>query len=229
MELLRAEFILSGEFDRVATGMSWRIAAYADRAGPLPLPTEAVDTQLQKFYERVGVTPPTLDEALRGIGRDRSWLDTLLRIEAVYQDCRRTVISDQHRQRALPSLRLGLIRVEFESTTAPNLDAAREAALCLSEEEMTIEELAEECGSEVQRETIFLEDVPEETQQAFMCARIGGVLEPYVCDEGASVTRVVQRIEPDLSDDEVRTRVDDRLLSAYFEELTGKQIKMVLV
>jgi hypothetical protein len=160
MELLRAEFILSGEFDRVATGMSWRIAANADRAGTLPVTTEAVDTQLQKLYERIGVTPPTLDGALQGIGHDRSWLDTLLKIEAVYQDCRRTVISEHHRQRALPSLRLGLIRVEFESTTAPNLDAAREAALCLSEEEMTIDELSCVPGSEASSSLTFATKAP---------------------------------------------------------------------
>jgi len=227
-ELMRAESILSGDFDRVVTSLSWRMATVVDRGGkPLPDPNAALAAALDRFFERTEFTEEGLPAALEQASHDRAWLDRFLEIEAVYLEYRKTVVTDQQRARVLPALRLGLIRVEFEATTVPNLNAAREAALCLREGEMTIDEIAAQFESEVHRNTVFLEDLPEELQQSFISAGIGGVLEPKAEEGGIPVTRILHRLEPDLNDEEVRYRVDERLLSTYFEALAGKYIKVV--
>jgi len=53
-------------------------------------------------------------------------------------------------------------------------------------------------------------------------------LGPKAGKEEFVVTRIVAKAEPALVDDQVRARIDQRLMESYFSEISSKHIRWVL-
>jgi hypothetical protein len=70
-EQLRTDLLFSGEFDRLATGLAWRIAAR--EAGSDSVPASAIESERARFFERSGVSDEMLDRWLLSLGRDAVW------------------------------------------------------------------------------------------------------------------------------------------------------------
>jgi hypothetical protein len=224
-ELLRVELVMSGEFDALAQALSWRVAALGDEdkahAGGAPADEKA------SFFQRTGLSESGLARALAQLERGPEWFQQCLQREAAFRGLSGRWLSEEERARALNSRRPGLTRVEIETLIAPTQDAAREAVLCLRENESTIEDLAKACGSNCEHKRLFLEDFETDIQQAFLCAAPGEVLGLQENDSGFLVCRVVGKVEPRLDDEEVITRIDQRLLEARFSELTHDRVQWV--
>ncbi len=138
------------------------------------------------------------------------------------------MLSDQARVRTLAAMRLPLTRFKIQSLTLKSREAAQEAVLCLTQDHIPPEQLAQECGVDWEERELFLGDLPAEMQQQFLSAAPGEVLAPEVTEEAAVVTRVISKTDPVLLDDAVRARVDQHLLEAHFSELSVKAIRWML-
>jgi hypothetical protein len=222
-ELLRVDLVISGEFDGLAQALSWRVAALGNEHNA------GADVVMAKekasFFQRTGLSEPGLARALAQLERGREWFEQCLQREAAFRTLSGRWLSEEARARALTSRRPGLTRVEIKTLIAPTQDAAREAVLCLRENESTIEDLAKACGSNCEHKRLFLEDFEAEIQQAFLCATPGEVLGLQESDSGFLVCRVVGKLEPRLDDEEVKTRIDQRLLESGFSELTHDRVQ----
>jgi len=226
-ELLRVDLLFSGKFDELARAVGWRLAAAAELKQTETDP-DLVQQERARFLERIGLDESSLPEALKQLNRTAAWLEDSLRLEVCYRQASGSVISDQARAGALPSMRLPLTRINIQTLTLRSEEAAQEAFLCLTKDGLSLEQLAQECDVSWQERDLFLGDLPPEIQQEFLSAAPGEVLAPKPAEEGFVVARLVNKTEPVLTDDQVRARIDQKLMESHFSEIASKHIRWVL-
>ena len=83
-QLFAVEMILTGDLDRLANDLGWRLAAAAATAAD-EVDAERMEAERRQFFERSDLTPEQLPEWLQKIGRDTPWLEKMLRMEAEYR------------------------------------------------------------------------------------------------------------------------------------------------
>ncbi len=120
------DLLLSGEFGRMATGLSWRLAAAVDAGKP---GVELVAAERKQFAARIH--PLSLSDWCTRTERDESWIDRMSQLEAGYRIACENALSSKTRQRALSTLRLQLTMLDLEVLEFDSLDAAREAHFCV--------------------------------------------------------------------------------------------------
>jgi hypothetical protein len=223
-ELLVAELNLSGEIERFATQLSWRIAGTLENGRSTVAP-ESLAAERGRFFDRTEVAEEKLPEWLEAIGRDDEWFTKTLATEALYRQTCERLLSAQACAHEVAAMRLPLTRFELETMEVDSLDAAREALLCVRNDGMSMTEVAEEGRYPYRRAEILLEDLPEDLQQKFFSVSAGDILEPISRGDGFHICRVIEKAEPKPEDEAVRERAEKRILERHFSELTAKHIQ----
>lgn len=227
-ELLTTELILSGELDRMAQRLSWRLAALRASEGA-PVDPGLIAEEKTAFLERSGLTEDDAAGWLEKIGRNQDWLRESLAMEAIQRrDCA-TLLSPAACEHEVAALRLPLTRFEIETIELDSLDAAREALLCAREDGMTMEEVATEGRYPYRRPEVLLEEIPEDLQQKFLSVHPGDILEPIARGDGFHICRVIGKAEPDLEDPVVKKRAEERILDRHFADLSTRFIQWRLL
>ncbi len=225
-EALRVDLLFSGEFDRLATRLGWRSAA---REGAQDrVLDEAIAIERARFYQRSGINDASLAAWLAGLARDSLWFNRMLEFEAAFRrDCE-SILTPKARERMLQSLRLPLTQFALEFLELDSLDAAREAIQCISEDGESMEDVATAACLPFQRVDVRYEDLPEDLQRHLLGAMAGEILQPISNGDGFKLCRLVRKIESDLDDDEVRSRVDQRIVERHFSEVAAHFIRWIL-
>ncbi len=217
-DLLIAELLLSGELDRMALQLSWRFAAAHVEPDPLTAhPAEHQPASVrprddsEHWFSRLGCSP--------------RWLDDLERLEAAYQrECER-LLTPAHLERVFASMRAALTRIDLETLDVDSPDAVREVVMCVREDGMSMSEVASEAGYPYERTEVLVEDLPADVQRALLSATPGEMLEPLPHEGGFHVRRLVARIDANLEDDEIRERVERRLLERHFSDSAAGTVR----
>ena len=214
-ELLRAELVLSGQFDGLAQQLAWRAAARSEAAGA---------TFARPAREQFA---PAM-EKLASLGVGEEWFEEMLELEAFFQRECAAVLTGEARARALGMLRMPLTRLELEVIDVESRDAAREAASCIREDGASIGDVARDGRYPHQRVETLVDDLPADLQQTFLCAAPGELLGPFERGDGFQLSQLVRKIEPTLGDPQVSRRVDRRILERHFSELAGKHLRWMI-
>ena len=206
------DLILSDELDQLTNRLSWRLAAMcaSDEIAP-----EAVAAEKQKLSQQTGIEL---------LGREEEWLNQQAAMEVAFRKRRDSLINPQTHSRELSSLRLPLTKFETEVLQVESRDAAKEALFCIREDGMSMEEVANEGRYPYRRSEFVLEDLDAEGQQRFISMTDGQLMEPIPHGDGFEVCRVLRRIEPQLDDPAIQSRLEDRSLARHFAELASKHV-----
>ena len=218
-QLFLAELILCGELDRMTTALMFRLAA---RCAEKDLDSNAITAEERKFFDRNKIEPAQLPNWLERLGRDLEWFNEMVAMEAAYRRRFDTLLVPQARQRELAMLRLPLTRFETEVIELESRDAAQEALFCVREDGMSMEEVAIEGRYPYRRADFLFEDIPTDAQQRFLSVSAGDVLEPVAHGDGFELCRIIQKIEPQPDDPNIKLRVDQRLVDRHFADLASK-------
>ena len=221
-QLFAAELILSGELDWLTTQLMWRLAAARAETEPDAEKTSAVE---KEFLERHQIDRAKLTNWLSGLGRDAAWFGEMVAMEAAYQRRCHSALLPTAYKHELSSLRLPLTRFETEVIELESRDAAREATFCVTEDGMSMEEVAAEGRYPYRQVNFLLEDLPPELQQMFTSVSAGELVDPMPRGDGFELCRVMRKIEPDAEDEAVKQRVEQRLLHRHFGDLSSKHVE----
>ena len=216
------DVIFDGEFAQLVEHLSWR--AVGALVLEVPPTSGELEAAREKFLQRTALRPEQLAPALGQLGRDAAWLGHLLALESAYERQCAQLCTAENRARALAALRLPLTSFSVELLDLDSADAVREACLCVSADDIPMEELAGQEHRLIERRQLLLEDLPEDAQQRFLSAEPGTVL-PFITEgERFQVCRIAEKREPALSDASVCARVDADLRTGHFGNLTAKHI-----
>ena len=198
--------------------LAWRVAAGGAGA------PEAVKCEQVKFFLRTGFSEAALEKWLVRLGRDESWLDEMVSLEATYRRECEALLTREACERMLNALRIPLTRMELETIDLESRAAAREAYLCIREDGLPMADVAKSGRYPYRRAEIVCEDLAAESQRKILCAAPGEVLEPIERGDGFQLCRLIQKIEPTLSDAPTRVRIEQRILERHFSELAAGRI-----
>jgi hypothetical protein len=153
--------------------------------------------------------------------------ERLAALESAYEARRATALSEKARARTLHAMRLALTRVDVEVLALPNVDAAREAVLCVREDGLPLPTLAAQIHRPYERRSPFLGDEDGELCDVLLSTTIGGMF-LWAQDDEVSVWRVVAKREPDPADPEVARRIDEAVLDAYDDERVNRHVRWLV-
>ena len=109
-ELFVVELVLSGEMDRLAKRLSWRVAGKFE-SGNNDLGPESIAAERNRFLERSGTNEETLPVWLNAIGRDEGWFAQAVVMEALHRQKRDRLLSHRAREHEMAAMRLPLTRI----------------------------------------------------------------------------------------------------------------------
>lgn len=219
---LAAALLISGGFQPRATALVRRLAT--------PRPAGAADVmavaQERKFFaER---TAGDVGAWLSALGRGEVWLGEMLALEASYRAHCAAEITPEKLARALASARLPLTRLEVEQVEFDSRDAVREAELCVREDGLSLEQVAGESHYPFERRLQYAEDLPEAQRDSLLFARVGALIEVDLEGGAFQLRRVVNRIEPQVDEPEVRRRLETRILEQGYAEAIGSDLRWII-
>lgn len=220
--LLHAELMLSGKLAGMANRLARRLAV--GRTAEEPLDRAVIAAERAAFLERSRLEKDGVSGWLHDLDRNDAWLEEMLRLEAIYQGQRESVLTPEAFKRELQSLRFELTIFDLEIIEFDSLDSAREALLCVREDDMSMEDVALEGRYPFHRKKLLLEDIPAETQQQFLSVIPGRVLEPMEVDGEYRLCRVMAKNEPDPEDEGVQRRVEQRVLDRHFADAVAARV-----
>jgi len=226
-DLLAAELTLSGELDRMANRLAWRVVAMAK--GEQGEKDACRSAQRDLFFKRAGLSAGLVADWLHGLGREESWLGEMASMEANYRDECTRVLTTSQREREMTSLRLPLTRFDVEMIELESRDAAREAFMCVRDDGMSMSEVAREGQYPFHQTEMVLEQISDDLQQKFLSLTPGSLLEPTPREDGFLLTKILDKKEPSLDEPEVLERVDRRILERHFTELSSGRIQWRIV
>jgi hypothetical protein len=128
----------------------------------------------------------------------------------------------------LHTLRMPLMGFDLELIEVDSRDAAREIFECVIVDGEPMEEVASDAGYPYQRSHVFYEDLPEDLQARLLSAKPGETLNPIERDGRFELCRLVGKTELDLADDEVRHRVEAKIVERHFSELAARFVRWIL-
>ncbi len=222
-ELLVAHLVLTGELERMALALAWRVAA----------PGEANDAeraeQQEQFLARHELSEDAVEDWLAALGRDRAWLEEMMALEAAYRARCAQLLRPEAIERELGAVRLPMTRFEVEMIELESKDAASEALFCVRDDGMSMEEVAREGRYPFRQTGMTLEQIAPDLQQRFLSLTPGSLLEPTPRADGFVLCRLLGKHEPQASDPPVRARIEQRLLERHFADLTANQVQWRLL
>lgn len=161
--------------------------AESSLSGPLPPCVDAAHARARL---------PLLDQMLQGV-----------------EQFRQAGITDEAIRREIQNHRMEWVRLECRTLAFPDLPQAREAALCLREDGLGIDEVADNAHLRAEEVRFYVDDLDPGLQASFVSAKPGDVIGPSAMNASHTLFQVLSKTMPGEQDPEVRDRAAERLFA----------------
>ncbi len=218
----RGELEAAVRIDLACTALGPRLA---ERAAQLMAAGVAAGGEVG---ERVALPPPKPLPAGLEESHLRSRQPLLERLVRASERFRQGCLVEEALQREIRLhqmdwVRLGCVTVEFD-----DLDQAREAALCLREDQLSMEAVAASAHLEAVDARFYVDDLDPVLQPLFLSAIPGDVIGPAPVGTRHALFQVTSKTMPGVSDPEVRARAADRLVTKYLATEAQRRVQWLV-
>jgi hypothetical protein len=184
----------------------------------------AFDVNAAMFESRAAVSALHADAAARLARQHAHWLDgrtasdtlarlrTVLDIRDVHRAATDTLVTDRGLHDVLEANHVEWVVIDTDTLSFADESAAREALLCVSEDRLSLADIAELSRHPLIRAHGFLDDVPTEHRHRVLAAEPGRVIGPLLIDGRYHVTTVTGRAAPTLDNAQVAARARTAVL-----------------
>ncbi len=224
-ELTRAvwvAFVCGGEAAELSALLVRQAVAH-EMATPNSPPPPDDGEALAQDLDAVLAYFPELDAAATG--------DLVLRLSWLASGigrCRGVVLTPEVVRREVEHHALDLLRVDCQLVTFPSEPLAREAALCVKDDGLAIEEVASEARSELQEASLYIEDMEPGLRTIFRSAAPDALLGPIPWEGQFALVQMLDKVRATPEDPEVRSRAEGHLLDRLFEDLVERRVTWTL-
>jgi hypothetical protein len=147
------------------------------------------------------------------------------RIESEFDRIRQRTVTPQRIAAKIAAHQLDWIRFGCRYVWFPEERLAREAAFCLREDGLTLDEVAYDARSIVQQWDFYLDEVETPARPNFLAARQGDWLGPVKMLEGFPLFAIEQKQMPSSADPCIRRRAEEAILASLIEAESNKRVK----
>ncbi len=224
-ELTRAvwvSFVCDGGAAELSALLARQAVAHEMATRTTPPPPDDEEALVQDL-EAILTYFPELDPAAT---RDRvlrlSWLASGI------GRCRGLVLTPEVVRREVEHHALDLLRIDCQLVTFPSEPLAREAALCVKDDGLGIEEVASEARSELREASLYIEDVEPGLRTIFRSAAPDALLGPVPWEGQYALVQMLDKVRATPEDPAVRARAEGHLLDRLFEDLEERRVTWTL-
>lgn len=147
------------------------------------------------------------------------------RLEAGYRSFRDHVVDSQGLQDQVGWHRLDWIRFDCRYVVFPDGQMAREAALCVRDDGMRIEEVAANAKIGLRNAPLYLEEIDPPLRDHFLSAGKGALVGPLDWDKGIALFVVEDKILPALEDPTIGRRAEESLIQNAIDREIANRVK----
>lgn len=151
-----------------------------------------------------------------------AWLDA---VDQGFELFRGRIVVPAALENRIAAHRLDWVLVDGVAVTFPTIEAAREAALCVRDDGMAMEDVARAAGTAVETVRRYLEEVEPAQRGDFLAATTGDVLGPLTVDDGFLVLHVRDKVLPSLENPGIRRRAEESVLRTALEHEVTRRVK----
>ena len=210
---LRVDLICTGTGEELAAELAGRAAAAAGNPRGLSETDEPLPSRIP-----LGIAPERAQERINLLARVNESAE-LFRQSAVTPEAIRREIGHHHTE---------WIRIDCRAIAFEDEAGAREAAMCMREDGLALDDVAAAAHATVAESRFYLDDLDPEVRPIFMAARPVEVLGPILFEGAHTLFRVVDKVMPSEKDPEIlrraETGVATRILAAQAQQRVQWQL-----
>jgi hypothetical protein len=219
-----AEGICSGLFDEFERSFTGKAAI-------------AFESHQARFEFRARMSASHAEAAGRLARQHAHWLEgrpaadtlerlrVLLEIQRLFGAAFETVATEAALTEVVEANRLDWVVIDADSLSFPAESAAREAMLCITEDQLSLGDVAGLSRQSLIRTHSFLADIPAEHRHRLLAAEPGQVIGPLLVDGRFHVTIVTGRSAPTLADGHVADRARAMLLEQVARRAAREHVR----
>ena len=198
-----AEGVCSRSFDAFEAAFAGRAALVGDVRAHVAPPDEATPSggaaaQLVHTYPHWLSMLPAADTLARA--------QRVVAIEAAYDAAVERLFSQTPLTEVVHSHRMEWRLIEIDTVTFATESAGREAVLCMTDEGLSLHDVASLSGGTVERRLHFADEFDADMSDGLLSVDVGGLVGPTAGAGGFEVTRVVRCTPPSAEDPRVAER-----------------------
>ncbi|MFN0111865.1 MAG: hypothetical protein ACKVZH_23650 [Blastocatellia bacterium] len=154
--------------------------------------------------------------------------ELVARIEIEFQQARQQAITPQKLQSKISDHRLDWVRFDCRCLWFAEERIAREAVWCVTEDGLTLDEVARDAGSEIREWNFYLDEIDSHARPHFLAARQGDLLGPLKFREAFPVFSLAEKKMPTSDDPLIRQRAEKAIIAGLMAQAINEQVKWVL-
>ena len=149
-------------------------------------------------------------------------------IEAVFTQQRQQAVTPQLLAAKIADNRLDWIRYDCRYVWFPEEHIAREAAFCVTEDGLTLDEVAYDARGIVQQWNFYLDELDTAARPYFLATCQGDCLGPVKLLEGFPLFSIVAKQMPVADDPCIRQRAEEAIVGSLVEQAMNSCVKWVM-
>jgi hypothetical protein len=218
---LKVEAVCSGRLDQFAEHLAGRAAAFErlcrepDGAGGEGGPASGPARAEFRADEWPGLSEDSF----------RQQAAHLARLEAEFDRYRRRLLTPRAVKEQLRARSLDWIRVTAQAASFPTEAAAREAALCVRADGMSLSEAAAEARRPVRQVSLYLDEVEPGLREVLLGVGGGGLSDPVKSGEEYLLISVLEKAVPSERDPEITRRAEEAILDGALEKDINRYVR----
>ena len=230
LENLWPELILNKGYAHLVKSLIWRLIVEEYKLGKDVLVDAELATIKKEFCQRKNIALEDINTHKKSVWLLQESFDTFLNLEARYQKFYNQQIPEDMANLALKSLHRHLVRICYESVSFKEFEHAKEAFLCITEDGCSLDYIAAKADGNYTKSVQFLEEIPENLRRRLLSAAVEEAIPPRFATDGESfcIYRVLKKIEPQLSDPIVYSRVQKEYIKDSLAPISQANIKWLL-
>ncbi len=217
----------------------WLRKRWATRLGEIVAAHPISDREVAEVIKSHAVCADKLGEwAVRLAGRaavashlgsfdvcDQSPRDLIARIETEFERQQQQAVTPKLIETKIANNRLDWIRFDCRYLWFPEERIGREAAFCVTEDGLTLDEVACDARCRVQQWNFYLDEIEASARPHFLAARQGDWLGPIRMMEGFPLFSILTKRMPAADDPHIRQRAEQAIIGGFIQQAINERVK----
>lgn len=154
--------------------------------------------------------------------------DLVACIEAEFERKRQQTVTPHLIEAKIADHRLDWIRFDCRCLWFPEERTAREAVWCVTEDGLTLEQVAADARAELCQWDFYLDELDANTRPHFLAARQGDLLGPVKLQQGFPLFSITAKQMPTVNDPQIRERAERAIVTGWTEQAMNEQVKWLM-
>lgn len=162
-------------------------------------------------------------------GQRQAPRDLIACIETEFERERQQTVTPKQIETKIADHRLDWIRFDCRCLWFAEERIAREAVWCVTEDGLTLDEVAADARAEMRQWDFYLDEMEDSARPHFLAARQGDLLGPMKLQQGFPLFSIAAKKMPVADDPQIRERAERAILKSWTDQAIYEQVSWMLL